>query len=222
MKEEQWFSVASVMNDTGKIILGEYGSHCFYKNPRQLLYSLSYYKFAAKMIGKNKKTLDVGCNEGLGTYLLAKECGFTKGIDFDEKAIDIAQKNFSSVFLQFSKNDFLKYSTDEKWDAIVSFDVIEHIYPENSDLFFKVAINHMDPHGIFIIGTLNEISLKYTSEVSKKEHVNIYSHDRLEQQMRKFFEFVFLFSASDEMVHTDYLPLAHNFIAVGCKPKVII
>lgn len=41
---------------------------------------LNAYKFAAKLIGKNKRILDLGCRDGLGTWILAKECGSAVGI----------------------------------------------------------------------------------------------------------------------------------------------
>lgn len=221
MKENKskWFDVTEMMEGSKDIELGNYNSFWFYKTPRRVLHSLSYYKFAAKMIGNKKRVLDIGCNEGLGSFLISKECGFVKGIDFDEEAIKAANKNFAGPDVEFEKIDFFKYSNKVKWDAIVTFDVIEHIIPENSDKFFRAVIDNLNHHGIFILGTPSEISQKFANEVSKKGHVNIYSHTRLEEQMKKYFDFVFMFSANDEIVHTGFLPLAHYFITIGCRIK---
>ncbi|MCB1072323.1 MAG: class I SAM-dependent methyltransferase [Chlamydiia bacterium] len=222
MKETKsnWECVTEeLMQDTPEINLGRYASHWFYKTPRRVLHSMSYYKFAAKMIGPNKRVLDVGCNEGLGTFLIGKECGFAKGVDFDEEAIQCAQKNFSESFVEFEVGDFLESSEEEKWDAIINFDVVEHIMPEHASDFFAGIAKHLTPEGIAIIGTPSKISQEFASEVSKKGHVNIYSHDRLEEEMRKHFECVFMFAANDEVVHTGYLPLAHYFITLGCMKK---
>jgi len=198
--------------------LGRYGAYWFHRTPRRMLHALSYYKFAAKLIGSNKRVLDIGCNEGLGSWLMAKECGFCHGIDFDEEAILTAQKNFSDASICFSCEDFLETKGDN-WDAAVNFDVIEHIYPEHAKSFLQKIVDNLKETGIAVIGTPSEISQQFASPISKKGHVNIYSHTRLEAEMKEFFEFVFLFAANDEVVHTGYLPLAHYFIAVGCKPK---
>src|SRR5690348_5281888 len=108
MKETKsnWDNVASFMKGKLKSIsLGKQASDCFHRTPRQMLNSLSYYKFAAKMIGKERRVLDVGSKEGLGTFLLAKECGYSKGIDLDAEAIVRAQSNFAGENLAFARED---------------------------------------------------------------------------------------------------------------------
>lgn len=222
MKETKsnWACVTKeLMQGVPEVNLGRYASYWFHKTPRRVLYSLSYYKFAAKMIGAGKKVLDIGCNEGLGTFLIGKECGFAKGVDFDEEAIRYAQRNFTEPFVEFNVGDFLENSEQEKWDAIINFDVVEHIMPEHATDFFAGIAKHLTPEGIAIIGTPSKISQDFASEISKKGHVNIYSHDQLEREMRKHFDCVFMFAANDEVIHTGFLPLAHYFISVGCKKK---
>lgn len=217
--KSNWECVSKQILDQKPIQLGRYASYWFYKTPRRMLHSLSYYKFAAKMIGNGKRVLDVGCNEGLGTYVMAKECGFARGIDFDEEAISTAKANFSEKNIEFHQEDFLAARPTQKWDAVTSFDVIEHIYPENVPSFWESITSSLSPDGLAIIGTPSLISQQFASEVSKKGHVNIYTGERLEAEMKKYFNHVFLFAANDEMVHTGYLPLAHYLIAVGCHKK---
>ena len=200
-----------------EIAFGKYVSHWVHKSPRRMLFALSYYKFALKLIGKNKKILDVGCNEGLGTFLLSKESRLVKGIDFDNEAISYAKENFSSKKLIFSVQDVFNFKSDNQWDAVVSFDVIEHIFPHNAINFLSKISSFLKHDGIMIIGTPSFISQKFASKVTKEGHVNIYSHERLIIEMRKFFKFVFVFPAHDEIVHTGFLPLAHYYIVVGCK-----
>ena len=222
MKESKsnWSCVTEeLMQEVPEINLGRYASFWFHKTPRRVLHCMSYYKFASKLIGKGKRVLDVGCNEGLGTFLVGKECGFAKGVDFDEDAIIQAQKNFNEPFVEFEAGDFLKSEDTGNWDAVINFDVIEHILPEHAHDFIEGIAKELTPEGLCIIGTPSKISQDFASEVSKKGHINIYSHERLEAEMREHFEFVFMFAANDEVVHTGYLPLAHYFITVGCKKK---
>ncbi|QVL55942.1 MAG: methyltransferase domain-containing protein [Simkaniaceae bacterium] len=222
MKESKsnWSCVTEeLMQEVPEINLGRYASFWFHKTPRRVLHCMSYYKFASKLIGKGKRVLDVGCNEGLGTFLVGKECGFAKGVDFDEDAIIQAQKNFNEPFVEFEAGDFLKIKDTGNWDAVINFDVIEHILPEHAHDFIEGIAKELTPEGLCVIGTPSKISQDFASEVSKKGHINIYSHERLEAEMREHFEFVFMFAANDEVVHTGYLPLAHYFITVGCKKK---
>jgi cyclopropane fatty-acyl-phospholipid synthase-like methyltransferase len=221
MKETKsnWACVADVMKEHPEITLGRYISYCYYKTPRRILHSMSYYKFASKLIGKGKKILDIGCNEGLGTWLLAKECGFAKGVDFDAQAIETAKSNFNHPTIQFSAADIFEDQSGEHWDAVVNFDVIEHIYPAHAEQFMEALKGKLSPTGLAVIGTPSLVSQQFASEIARKGHVNVYSPERLEEMMRKHFEFVFLFAANDEIVHTGYLPLAHYLIAIGCKKR---
>lgn len=213
-----WSCVTQLLENHESITLGRYVSYWIRHTPRRLLHCMSYYKFAAKMIGPNKRVLDIGCNEGLGTWVMGKECGYCKGIDFDEEAFQKARHNFKNSCVEFSCEDFLE-SAPGIFDAAVCFDVIEHIYPEHALDFFKKIAENLHDNGTAVIGTPSLISQEFASAISKKGHVNIYSHERLEKELREHFEYVFLFSANDEVVHTGFLPLAHYFIALVCKPK---
>lgn len=209
-----WNCVTQLLDTQQPIRLGNYASYWYHRTPRRLLHSMSYYKFAAKMIGApNKRVLDVGCNEGLGSWLLAKECGFCKGLDFDEQAIEVAKRNFSEPIIDFVCEDFLEQQPSP-WNAITAFDVIEHIYPEHMETFLKKIVANLADDGVAILGTPSQISQDFASDISKKGHVNIYTHERLESELKKYFEHVFLFSANDEVIHTGFLPLAHYFIAL--------
>lgn len=212
--------MTQLLKNEKPIQLGRYASYWYHRTPRRMLHSLAYYKFAAKMIGLGKRVLDVGCNEGLGSWVLAKECGYCSGIDFDEEAIETARKNFEDSSIHFECEDFLQKEAGE-WDSVVNFDVIEHIYPENASLFLSQIAKNLTSNGVAVFGTPSEISQQFASPISKKGHVNIYSHERLVEELSNFFEFVFLFSAHDEVVHTGFSPLAHYLIAVVCKPKII-
>jgi 2-polyprenyl-3-methyl-5-hydroxy-6-metoxy-1,4-benzoquinol methylase len=171
------------------------------------------------MIGRNKRVLDVGCSEGLGTWMLAAECGFARGIDPDEEAIAVAKSNWPEDRVEFVAADFLE-APPGQWDAVVNFDVIEHILPQNAGRFLERMAANLTPHGVVVVGTPNLPGQVYASEVSKAGHVNVYSAERLEAEMRRFFGHVFMFGGNDEVVHTGFAPMVHYLIALGCKKIV--
>jgi 2-polyprenyl-3-methyl-5-hydroxy-6-metoxy-1,4-benzoquinol methylase len=195
--------------------LGTHFTHNYLQTPRRTLHYLAYYQFASSILGKRKRILDLGCSEGLGTRILVDNCDFCLGIDLDADAIEIAEANWSAGNMEFQTADFFEFS-ESGWDAVISFDVIEHIYPQNMALFWEKLIELMNPSGIFIVGTPSHTSQKYASAVSKEGHVNIYDAVRLKQEMLFYFSNVFLFCANDELVHTGFAELAHYYIAVGC------
>ncbi len=212
-KETSWDSVKKIIR-TSAVSLGRYHSYHFHHTPRRLLHMMSYYKFASKMIGAGKTVLDVGCQEGLGTWLLASECGRATGIDSDSEAIQAGKKNWKGANISFRCVDFLKMKP-APYGAIVCFDTVEHILPRNTGKFFKKIPACLSHDGIAVIGTPNITSSKYASEVTRQGHVNLYSGERLEAEMKKHFHHVFMFAANDEMVHTGFLPMAQYLIAIG-------
>ncbi|MBI4720331.1 MAG: class I SAM-dependent methyltransferase, partial [Chitinivibrionia bacterium] len=170
------------------------------------------------MIGAQKSALDVGCAEGLGTWLLAKECGQALGIDFDAEAVAQARKNWPATAVDFQCGDFHQLALG-RFDAVVSFDVIEHVPPAEESRFLDKIADHLGASGICIIGTPSEASQAHASAIAKTGHINIHSAEKLEAELRQRFKHVFLFSAHDEMVHTGFLPLAHYLIALACLKK---
>ncbi|TRZ48145.1 methyltransferase domain-containing protein [bacterium] len=197
-----------------RITLGAYWSYVLNNTPRRLLFTLSHYKFAAKLLGCGKKVLEVGCNEGVGTLLLAEMAENVVGIDIDADAIKQASVNFASDKIQFINQDILNNEIGI-FDGVVSLDVIEHIYPQNEDAFLTAICQNLSPFGICVIGTPNEEAERFSNEISRKAHVNVYSWQRLKEVMDKYFHQVFMFSANDETIHTGFYPMAQYLIAVG-------
>jgi len=221
-ERSEWQGVADLMQQRlgdRRVRLGRYVSYWFDNTPRRALYSLSYYKFASKLIGPGKRVLDIGCSEGLGTWLLAAECGSARGVDLDDQAIEVARSNWESDDrIEFACEDFLARDQG-RFDAVVNFDVIEHVYPEHAEDFLARLRDSLAHDGVAVIGTPSEEGQRYASPVSREGHVNTYTGERLEAAMREHFEHVFMFGANDEVVHTGFLPMAHYLLAVGCKPR---
>ena len=247
----RWEPVKDLMAGAAPVTLGPMHAYHMARTPRRVLYTLSYYKFAAKMIGKGRdegakeqrdegtkgrrdggaegsgptpdtrqptpaRVLDIGCGEGLGTWLLAAECGYAKGVDFDADLIAVAKKNWPSEKAEFTCEDVLAMQSGE-FDAVVSFDVIEHILPANADAFLRGIAAQLTPFGIAIIGTPNITSAPYASAVTNAGHVNLYDSARLESEMRRHFHQVFMFGANDEVVHTGFAPMCQYLIAMGVR-----
>ena len=107
------------------------------------------------------------------------------------------------------------------FDAVLSMDVIEHIYQSKENRFFEVICNNLKDNGFCVIGTPNEAANKFTSKENEIAHVNLFSHQRLSELAEKYFHNVFLFSMNDEVVHTGFYPMAHYLIVllVGKKNK---
>ncbi len=217
-KEKILWDKTGSQHDGGAVRLGPYTSYQFKNTPRHILFSLSRYKFAQKMIGSKKKILELGCNEGLGCHYLAEFAELVCGVDFDERAIEWAKNNNYSSNLTFISDDCLnkKYG---RYDALVSYDVIEHIYPENERHFVQTIVDNLSDSGIALVGTPNSEADRFSNSQNAEGHVNLFDGDRLHRLLLEYFNNVFLFSVNDEMVHTGFSKMAHYLIALCVYPK---
>ncbi len=84
---------------------------------------------------------DLGCNHGACTWLLLEfpNVNSITGFDINEKAIQVASsltdeiKPFKTV--EFIQSNLMKINTpDNKYDFIMSFHTLEHIYPNDIDI----------------------------------------------------------------------------------------
>ena len=217
-ESDRWSDVKEQLG-TERLTLGPYFTYIARKSPRRLLHLLSYYKFAAKMIGREKRILEIGCSEGFGTLILAEFATKVLGIDLDADAISVANATVGSPKLAFEVADVL---SDElgTFDGAVTLDVIEHIYPLHEDAFMAKIAGALEPNGTLVIGTPNITSDQYASAVSRRGHVNLFDADRLQELALRHFNSVFLFSANDEVVHTGFSPMAHYLIALCVGPRL--
>lgn len=212
VEKEKWAEVKKLMR-IPKVELGKRLSYDLKYTPRQFLFTLARYKFAAKLL--KGSVLEIGCGEGFGTVLLSEVSKRVVAIDIDREAIRQAKKNFKGI--EFACKDFLNSGIYECFDTCISIDVIEHIYPAHEQEFFNRIICYLNPRGVCIIGTPNKEAQKYATEGSQVGHVNLYDWQRLKKIMDKYFDNVFLFSMNDEVVHTGFYPMAHYLMAVGIK-----
>lgn len=216
-EKELWNKVTSMLG-SGRKVFGRHWSYNLLSDPKRLAFVLSRYKFAAKMTPRQKRILELGCSEGIGTPILAEFATHYTGVDMDSSAIVTAKENWKNDKWEFIEADFLGHRYGA-FDSIVSLDVIEHIHVEYEPLFFDTVAKNLGADGICMVGTPNVTSAPYASVGSQRGHVNLYDAARLETAMRTVFHNVFMFGLNDEMVHTGYAPMTHYLMALGCDKR---
>lgn len=227
-KELELWNKYGTTQKEDSITLGPHSSFQWNHSRRHLLFTASRYKFAMKMIGniyeQNEKTiLDLGCSDGYGTYYVAEFAKSVLGVDFDEEAIAYA-KNYSGSdgeigggIFSYKLDNFLNKKYGE-FDGVVSFDVLEHIYPENENNFMKTVLMNLKDTGTFVVGTPSFETQQYSKENVAGAHVNVYKGEEFYRMLKQYFYNVYLFTQNDEIIHTGHLRMANYLIAV-CSHK---
>jgi len=218
-KERKRWNAAVGLIDRGEARLGRYFSYQVLHNTRHLVFALSRYKFAAKMLPGPRKpsVLELGCSEGVGTLILAERAASVTAVDFDAASVDWAGKHIGNGKIKFIAGDFLG-RTYGRFDAAVSIDVIEHIPRAKTGLFMRTLAGNLAPGGFCVVGTPNKTADRYASPESRKGHVNTFTAERLRATFSRYFRNVFLFGMNDEVLHTGFEPKCQYLFVLACGP----
>jgi 2-polyprenyl-3-methyl-5-hydroxy-6-metoxy-1,4-benzoquinol methylase len=219
-KEQQYEALVTLKEDKGLTTLGIMNNQVWHDDPRRLVFTLSRYKFVAKLISGRQNVLEVGCGDAFASRIVKQEVQNLTVIDFDPIFVaDIQARSDSKWPMQSAVHDMLAGPYAGNFDAIYSLDVLEHIEQKNEAQFVENIIYSLSFNGVMIVGMPSLESQTYASIQSKLGHVNCKTGQDLASLFKRYFHNVFLFSMNDEVVHTGFTPLAHYVIAVCTTPK---
>ena len=150
------------------------------------LIGVASYEQASKLV-VNKKVLDLGCNTGFGTEIIARNAFNVIGVDVSDKALSIATNKYQQTNLNFQKVDGVTLPfPDNSFDVIVSFQVIEHIV--NYDTYINEICRVLSPKGIVMFTTPNSyIRLDPGMRPWNKFHVREFTNSELSTLLNKYF-----------------------------------
>lgn len=103
---------------------------------------MKYHEWFVKRLQKNWKVLDIGCGNGALAYDLRSNCAFVLGIDINPENIRIARTQFAREGINYVCGDAKQINFQEKFDAIVLSNLLEHF--ENRVEFLKRIYANQD------------------------------------------------------------------------------
>lgn len=203
----------------------EYGpiaSYSLLHDPIHMVFVLSRYKFIARMLTGKSKVLEIGCGDAFGTPIVAQFVKNLVAYEIDPRYINSNRMRLAKITnIKFELFNICENIPTERFDAIYSVDVIEHLDKNLTKPFVENSVEALDRNGIFIVGTPNITANRYSSLQSKIQHINLFSHKRLRLLLEKYFANVFMFSMNDEVIHTGFGSTAHYLIGMGVGRKLI-
>lgn len=154
---------------------------------------LARYRLACYLIERDQCVLDLGCGTGYGAFELSQIPGIRMtGLDLSSEAIAYSVAQFSSENLGFAQADanalpFL----GAYFDAVVSFEVIEHLSDPQSYLAQIQRV--LKEEGFCVISTPNrEVYSPGMDQPWNPFHVKEYSISEFIQLLQQVFPFVLL------------------------------
>jgi len=155
---------------------------------RRNIFVMGRYEVILNLIGKeirNKMVLDVGCGDGVLSYLLAKRGANVVGIDTSQDAIGFANKKCKKVSgnLKFiAASTYALPFKDRGFDYVLSPEVIEHLeYPDEMAAEIKRVWNGKEK---VVIST----PIKFGERSWDKMHFQEFSESGFKKLLERYFE----------------------------------
>ena len=159
-------SVIKLYKKKGLESMGYMSSQSWNDDPRALGFTLSRYKFVAKILSDFKNVLEIGCGDAFFSRVVKQEVKNLSVSDWDPifiRQIKIKNKNQKKWKLkEIFEHDMCASITRKKYDAIYAVDVFEHIQPKNENNFLKNIVKSLkNKNSVLILGCPSIYSQKY-------------------------------------------------------------
>ena len=219
--EKQYSKYFKDRDNIGNEVLGSMATNRWRSDSKLLGVTLSRYKFVSKMFTGLNSVLEVGAGDGWYSRIVLNEVHTLTLSDFDEIFLEDFERQeiYQQNKTHYLVHNFVVGPINKFFDGIYALDVLEHILPADQDSFLSNICTSLLPSRCVIFGMPSIESQIYASEGSKLGHVNCQSGEELRDNLQRYFTNVFIFSMSDEVVHTGFTPMAHYLLALCTNPK---
>ena len=221
MSPEGQFGFVSDVDLKGSERLGIHTGYGWEFDPKRFAFTASRYKFVAKMVEGLSSVLEVGCGDAFFSRIVKQHLA----PDSTLQAIDINRTYIGEAIKKNNPKDGRwrvwlgdwdimagPLAPSQKFDAVYSLDLFEHI--EDEDTFLK-NLSLCAP--LCIVGTPSLESQAHASPISKAEHINCKTKAGLRYSMKQHFKHVLMFGMTDEVIHTGFDPFCPYLFAIGCN-----
>ena len=201
----------------GPITLGPMSSFTWNNDPKRLLFVLSRYKFAGRVLEGAHNVIEIGCGDGFASRIVRQHVDNLLLTDIDKVMVELASKSGSNKYpVSTAVHNFSESSLEnsDEFDGAYLLDVLEHIPREKEEVFLRNIKYSLACGSTVVIGMPSIESQDYASKGSKEGHVNCKTKEDLNKSLKLIFKSVVCFSMNDEVVHTGFNRMANYLMAV--------
>jgi len=190
-------------------------------NPEEPLemvgFTIARYKFACKWLRSADRVLEVGCGEGFGCNFFSRHAAEVVGLDIDPELIARCRERYIRDNLRFVVDDIVHpdHVLKPEYNAIVSFEMIEHVSQEEGRLMVANVSALLKQGGLAVLSTPRSRPDRSVS----RQHMHVFEYDypTLLATLEPHFQRVMIFCQNDEYIYAGHPSTAWNFIALCFK-----
>lgn len=142
---------------------------------------------------KGMKVLDAACGVGYGSKIISPYARSVIGIDIDKETIEYANQCNKAENIEFLKMSIGEMVFDDNsFDAVISFETIEHIDEQLQKEFLRNVSRVLSPDGFFVVSTpdLDVFKQKTYGTYVNPFHVKEYNKSDFEKLLKQYFPYV--------------------------------
>ena len=145
---------------------------------------------------KGLDVLDVACGEGYGSNFMAETAGSVVGVDISSEAVQHAKCRYVRSNLSFKQGSAtdLSFFQDGSFDAVVSFETIEHIDEPSQQAFLAEIKRVLRPEGFLVMSTPDKKIYSDLHGYHNEFHIHEFYKDEFVGFLKSKFSNVTLFN----------------------------
>lgn len=138
---------------------------------------LERYVFTLPYI-QRRDVLDAGSKSGFGAHIMEYTAKSVTLVDISKTFLNEAKKYNHFCPAKFIESDFNKEFPEGTWNAIVAFEIIEHV--EDPEFFIKNISEHLSEDGVFIF------SVPHMKDIP--DHITLFDETKIKKLISRYFK----------------------------------
>ena len=145
----------------------------------------------ARQLCRGKNILDIASGEGYGTALLAQTACCVTGVELDAETVAHASSAYVQKNLRFIEGNATEIPLpDRTFDAVISFETLEHVSDQNR--FLTEAKRVLKPDGFLLLSTPDSDVYSAAGTTPNPFHVRELTAGELTAELKAVFTHVYL------------------------------